>query len=60
MYGSLYQEGYILDCGYHATWLGDKVQGCEREAKTLAVVMCRNLQAAYAGIKKYLQKEWDL
>ena len=42
-----------------AWWLEEKVEGWKYFADIMDGVACKHLQAAYAGLKNSLQKEWD-
>ena len=55
---SRYLGGYIGDTGTQVGWLSHKVQYWACGVKTMAGVLCKQLQAAYMGLQKSLQQEW--
>ena len=57
--GSRWLGSFIGDMANQAMWLGEKGRGLEGAVQTLARVVHQHPQAAYAGIKNFLQQEWN-
>ena len=54
-----YLGGYIRDREAERSWMKEKIQGWTESVNILAGVAPNHPQSAYAGLQKYLQKEWD-
>ena len=57
--GRRYLRGFIGNPSVESAWLDEKVRSWLYLVETIAGVEYGHLQAAYAGLQKYLQQEWD-
>jgi hypothetical protein len=57
--GSRYLGGYIGDSAAQQTWIEKKTKAWADSVTELAMVAARFPQAAYAGLQKSLQQEWQ-
>ena len=58
MTGHQYLGGFIEGREAEKRWLADKIMGWAESVETLAGVSRKQLQSAYAGLKKSLRQEW--
>jgi hypothetical protein len=57
--GSRYLGGFIGEAPEQLSWIQEKTEGWVDSVKELAMVAEQYPQAAYAGLQKYLQQEWQ-